>query len=203
MIPVQNTQYSAAAIALLLQQFKDQITVPAFVGVFGAEIQILENAIFSLLDGCTLADYPNGPGPWDMLDKIGAIVGLPRNGLDDASYVPALKIQIRVNRSNGLAEDIIQIAALLGGETYLEYPPAAFLVEILNIAGAFGPGQIVAMLTQAKAAGTYGVLHYTTYAPGNDFEWVSRYGGGDPAAAPWGSRYSPSLGGLWVAGAAL
>ena len=102
-----------------------------------------------------------------------------------------------MNRSNGLAEDVIQVLKLATGisQFYLDAPPAGFIVEVFNNPS---PAFLASIMTQVRSAGTYGVFHYTTWSPGNDFKFVSNYGGTPEGL--WGSHYSPAIGGLFVAG---
>lgn len=48
-----------------------------------------------------------------QLDGVGAIVGQPRNGLDDSFYRTQIKAKIAENNSEGTREEIINLAKLL------------------------------------------------------------------------------------------
>jgi hypothetical protein len=158
-VPTQDTTHVAEAAALLIEQYKNTTVVGGFAAVFARQIQTLENAVWSVLNSLPLSAQPlGGPTNWDILDKIGAIVGIPRNGLADIPYLAAIKIKIRINRSDGLAEDIIQITALLfTGAVYREWYPASWEIDL---EGAAVTNAIILALTtylhEAKAAGTGG-----------------------------------------------
>ncbi len=102
-------------------------------------------------------------GPWDIYDKLAALVGVPggRLGRSDADLVQAIKIQIRINISHGLAEDIIQIVALVQptGATYSESYPASFEVDLVLTKTAV-VNALLRYLDKARSAGTRGFLNY-------------------------------------------
>jgi len=108
---------------------------------------------------------PLAAGPWDVLDKLGAIVGVTRNGLSDADYLAVIRIKIRINRSHGWAEDIIQIASLIvSGAIYREEYPASFELDIYGTTTSI----VTALLTylgEARSAGTEGFLNYSLTTP--------------------------------------
>lgn len=57
-----------------------------------------------------------------LLDRIGAIVGEPRGGLDDATYRLRIRARVATNRSFGRTDDLLTIARLV-------LPDAAWVIE--------------------------------------------------------------------------
>jgi hypothetical protein len=173
MYPVRDTTHAAEAAKLTIDQYKQSVVVAGLIGVLANEVQILEDSIWTVLDNMTLAAQPLVGGPFDILDKIGALVGQPRNGLSDALYLAAIKLKARVNRSDGLAEDLIQITAILfSGFTYREWYPASWEIDL----GATSTDvtSLIALLAEAKAAATAGDLRF--YISGPIWVWDSTTG---------------------------
>ena len=164
-VPIQITDHAAQGIALLTAAFREQPTVVALAKAFLNRVQELENAIFDFLFKIQLANHPLAGGPWQILDQLGALIGAPtRNGLTDAQYAAVLKIVAKVDRSNGRAEDIIQLVSLvLAGAVYQEFYPGSWGVTVLGATDA----QILALeqyLPRAKMAGTQGGVRYSDWS---------------------------------------
>jgi hypothetical protein len=194
MIPVVDNNHVGEGQLLLTDRYKSTKVVTGMVKSCMQRFQEIEDSYWELIGAVQLANHPMPGGPWDVLDKIGFIVGAPaRNGLSDADYLALLRLQIQVNRSRGTPEDVIALGQAMGRPVgYLEMPPAAFYLWVFNIAPSFA--LFPNLLNQVRAAATYGMFIYTTHAPGNDLIWSSRY---DPTAGQgtWGSRYDASVGG--------
>jgi hypothetical protein len=79
---------------------------------------------------------------------------------------------------------------------YLEMPIAAFYLTALNITPP-SYSAYVGLLKQVRAAAVYGLLVFTTWAPGNDDIWASRRGGAGQGS--WGSRRDATAGGKLAA----
>jgi hypothetical protein len=162
--PIQDTTHVTETLALLISRYKAQKVVSGMVTALSQEVQALEDAAWQIINALILGDTPMVGGPWDIYDKYAAIVGVPggRLGRSDADLLTAIKIQIAVNRSEGKAEDIIQITALLAptGATYSESYPASWTEQVLGttvaIANALGR-----YLNKAKSAGTGANLVFT------------------------------------------
>lgn len=159
MIPLHDKAHVSEALGLLTSMFADKANITGLLAAFVKPVQDVEDAIFAYLDGIPLEE-----GAGDLLNKYGRIVGLPRDGLSDADYLQQIKIKIRVNRSRGLAEDIIQISALLSpGCTYYEAYPAAFEVTVFDTTSAIASA-LLKYLAKARAAGVHGVLAFSTWS---------------------------------------
>jgi hypothetical protein len=174
--PVQDSAHVTEATGRLTSRYAQAAVTSGIVTANAQAVQDLENAVWQIMNAVVLANHPLAGGPWQILDYIGAIVGVTRDGRTDTDFLQAIKIQIRVNRSHGLAEDIIQIAALVAsGAIYQEFYPAAFDVTILNTTIAV-VNALLLYLGTARSAGTYGTLRYST-SSGPWIHWGSSYGG--------------------------
>lgn len=136
----QDTSYVSEALGYLPSEFRPQaptlnlpsndppppyvtaLTRPAMAAVVGSyalEVQACETALWGVLGETLLTAVGAG------LDTIGRIVGLPRNGLPDATYRGELFVEIVVNKSNGHPDDIVRVTQqflLLSGT-----PPLTFV----------------------------------------------------------------------------
>lgn len=204
MYPSLDSSHVAEGLALFTDHYKSATVLQGIETSLLQSIQTLENTFWDIINKSLLANVPTG----DQLQKLGRLVGATYTGQSDADFLAEIYIQIRVNRSAGLSEDIIQIASVSAhtgpAPDYLDYPGfASFLIELWNVGS---PLTLVAHLTQARSVGTRGVLHYSTWVDGNDFEFASSHVSGETGAGPeggWSSRYATSIGGLMVAGVGL
>jgi|SRR5579883_279366 len=193
-LPTQDTAHVAEGVGLLTSRYRLLQVVPGIVTALMSRVQEIETDIWSVINGVQLANHPMPGGPWDVLDKLGALVGAPpRNGRSDADYVPVIRLQIRVNRSRGLAEDIIQIAALVvAGARYYEWYPAAFEVDVFDTTSSV-VAALLLYLRKSRSAGTAGTLRYSVDA-GPLVTWA------DSTGSPVGARgFKDSVGGGFVA----
>lgn len=192
-LPDVDNAHVTEGQALITSRYASQKVVPGIVKALMLAVQDIENAYWTLINGVQLVNHPQAGGPWDVLDKIGAIVGVSRNALSDADYLPQIKIKIRVNRSHGLAEDIVQIANLIAtGSKYYEWYPGAFEVDLFNTTTSI-INAMIAWLGEAKSAGTGGNLRYSLTAPTLNITWDSTVAAGGPLAAARG--FKDSVGG--------
>lgn len=202
MLPTQDNNHVSEGVALLTSMYNGKPVITGLITALMQRMQDYETQFWQIINAVQLTNHPMAGGPWNVLDQIGAIVGARRDGLADPQYLALIKLKAKVNRSRGRSEDVLSLAALMTGvvpPVYVEYQ-AAFYLGCWNIAldyPLFEP-----LLAQVRAAGVYGLFHYTAWADGNDFEWGSRY---DAAAGQgtWGSRYDATVGGLLVAAVPL
>ncbi len=169
MIPSADSKHTEEALALLTDMFKDKPVIAGIIRSIADEIQRLEDSTWQLINGLMLA---NAVG--DVLDKYGSIVLVPRTGMTDSEYKIAILLKIRVLRSQGLAEDVIQSTSIvLASFVYAEYAPAGWTVTSFDVSHA---DILLRLLGKAKAAGTRGNFIFTSWAPGNDIIWGSTVG---------------------------
>lgn len=87
----------------LLYEYHDAININNLISAIVGPIQNLENALQAFDTTRSINDAQGV-----QLDNLGKIVGVARTpGQTDASYVLSIYGQIGVNRSTGLAEDVI------------------------------------------------------------------------------------------------
>lgn len=195
MIPCQNLNV-AEDLERLTSAYKDKPVIRGLLAIALARHQALEDVAWQVLITRLFGRTPpvpvvDDPGccecPVDtegaeeaevvldganaQLDTIGKIVGEPRYGRDDAAYLVALRARILVNKSKGLAKNLVEIAArsVPAGivPTYEEFYPAAFQVTAINVPGFRWLGDA---LGDARHGGVYGVLRASSWeaaTPGN------------------------------------
>lgn len=174
-VPTQETTIAADGQALFTSAFQSKPVLAGLLKSYLASVQDIENTLWTLINAMTLGTAPgNAFGVW--LDYWGELVGQPRLSMDDTDFYTAIRLRIAANRSGGRAEDILQIGAAIANPSssahYVETYPAGFLIETPNINGAL---PVASVLSEAKDGGVRGVLHYTLWPDGSDFEWGSRY----------------------------
>lgn len=220
MIPTPDTNIVAEGQGLTTSHYATAPVVQGIIQSLMQRLQEIENSFWAFINDIQLANHPLPGGPWSVLDQIGAIVGglaANRNGLSDADYLALIKLQARVNRSRGLAEDVIQLAMTMNGGVAPVYVEGSsfWTAQGLPISGwqatfylgcwdlALNYAQFVACLKQIRPAGVYGHFHYTTWPTGSDLVLGSRYGGATTQGVV-GSRYGGvANGGKLAAGVAL
>ena len=142
-------------LARLAEEFRKP-RISAIIRGEAAQYQAIENAYWQLL---TEFGVETAIG-W-ALDVLGKIVGEPRQGALDADYRLRVRARIRVNRSDGTIEDILDVVRLLIGSVLLpsaaikltEFYPAAFVLRITGIAITPTQAQIYSsFIKQARGA---------------------------------------------------
>ena len=113
-------------LALLINQYKGRIRITEVLTALLLEVQYINNDTLA-----TVYSFLLDSAVGDQLDKLGAIVGQGRQGMLDSLYRTFIKGKIAVNRSNGWASDMINIASLLDpAPTYQELYPATIRIEL-------------------------------------------------------------------------
>ena len=166
-----NTAHLKEALDKLLSQDWDKERIQYVIKAFADEgIQPLEDSLWSLFVGLPL-DAAVGV----QLDRLGKIVDLARAGLTDDAYRARLRAKIRVNRSFGQADDLLDVVYLTApgatGVSVKDEPPAHVRVT----AGSLSLDEISALedfLALAKAAGVGLTFVYSTAAPSGTFSFT-------------------------------
>lgn len=177
-LPVYESAHVAKGLALLLQQWRSSPKLMGILATYLRQFQTLENVTWDVINSRML-DTAVGA----QLDMLGDLVGEARRGRSDIDYRAAVKLRIRVNRSQGTAEDVIDVARQGGGVTplYRQYPNFTWEIELLNPAA---PYTVAQMLYQTKAAGSNGYLLYTNWP-------------GTADVMRWNSVAAPIAGNVW------
>lgn len=156
-------------------------------------IQELENAGFSVLTPMSDKTLKSFTG--DFLTKVGNLVGQGRGGMGDTDLQNSVPLRIRVNRSRGMALDVLAVAQL--ADTTVGAPPpvytefgsgfAAFEVDIQQCPSPYWVG---IALGEAKPVGVYGSLAYTLVG------WTGAIFGDSnaPASPPLSTQFGDAQG---------
>lgn len=169
--PAHSTDHVARGLSKFLSQFRNKPLLAALLRSYLNRVQELEDATWEVILN-RLLDNAEGV----QIDVIGRIVGRGRNNLGDADYKIAVRAQIRINRSSGRPEDVIDVArlSLPPGFTlsYEEIYPAAIYVQIYGGVD-FNIDVLYQNLVRAKAGGVKLWLVFSTEAPENTFTYAS------------------------------
>lgn len=153
MIPSRVASHPDEAALLLTERWRGKLVTEGLLRALVKPCDGIESAAWDTLEGRVLGAL-GCQGYW--LDAIGSLVTEPRNARIDGAYEAAIRVRIRVNRSQGRAVDVIDVARLLDTlATYVEYFPLAWEVEIYDT--PYG-GDFARLLAETKAITSYGVL---------------------------------------------
>lgn len=197
----KNTQHAAEGLQLFIDRYKDKPRMASLNNIFLKQVQDLEDAFFQ-----QITDRAIDAAVGVQLDILGDIVGQPdRAGLSDDDYRTIIKARIKVNRSDGHGDQMLEILNLIatatGAETpvqiiLIEHPPAGFVLQILTDIGTLDPAITFRLLDDARGAGIDFQFIYTTALEAETFEYAS-------ALSPiqfdtnkgFGSTVTPAVGG--------
>lgn len=148
--------HAGKMLARLAEEFRKP-RISAIITGEAAQYQAIEDAYWQLL-----TEFGVDTATGHALDVLGRIVGEPRQGALDADYRLRVRARIRVNRSDGTIEDIIDVVRLLIGSVLLpsatikltEYYPAAFVLRITGLVISATQALIYSsFIKQARGAG--------------------------------------------------
>lgn len=192
----QSTDHGDRGVSKLLDQFQDKAFLEAVLRAFLFQVQRLENAVWEVI---LLRTIEAGEGM--TLDYIGRIVGRPRLGLGDPDYRIAIRAQIRINRSSGRPEDLIDVTRLSIPAgftfTYDEGGTATIWIEIVEEV-TFNIQVLFSNLIKAKSGGVRLLLDYTTSPREDSFSFAPYDPGGVDVTdldRGFGHEGDPDLGG--------
>lgn len=190
--PPASKDHETRGLARFIEQYRDKTKLNALARSYLKIIQEIENAAWEVILYRLLT---NAEG--EQLDMIGRIVGRGRNDLPDSDYLLAIRAQIRINRSSGTPEDLIDVARLTlpAGFTFTfeeQHPATVFF----TVSGAvnFSISLLLDNLKRAKAGGVRLFLEYSeaddentfTFASGDVVEVDANQGFADDAGATGG-----------------
>lgn len=202
--PTPNNQIVAQGLAWLTSAYVAQPNVRAMLAVYLAPFQEIQTALFEvyvgrMLANATLYDLPEMNA---VLDVLGNIVGVARQGLSDEEYAILIRVCALCNRSSGTMADwstivgILQSSGASSGILTWEQGIRAFELGLWDI--QIPPSILAGMLSRARPSGITGFLSYSTWPDGNDVGWSS-LSDSSAGEAGWGSVSSTSAGGDMVA----
>jgi hypothetical protein len=167
----QSIDHVVRGLARFIDQFRDNKDVRGLAQSYLNRIQELENAIWEVINYRQLI---NAEGI--QLDINGKIVGRGRNDLDDPDFLLAVRAQIRINRSSGTPEDLIDVTRLSIPDgftfSYEEYYPCTVWITI-NDAVNFNIDVTHANLLRTKLGGVKLFLQFSLVPPANTFTFAS------------------------------
>lgn len=154
----QILNHSDAAVSRLLEQYRDKSNLVSLVRAYADRIQALETSLFELY---TLRWVDTATGA--ALDNLGEIVGVARGPANDATYRLYVKSRIRLLRSSGTAEDLLETLDLVvpvGVSIHLqELPPAGFRIDLEGAPVTASDAVVfAAIMRQTRSAGVGGAL---------------------------------------------
>jgi hypothetical protein len=120
------TDHVEQAEDLLLEQYKNKPRTLALLRSFIRRCQELEDAAWEVL---LQRFIDNAVGA--QLDMLGRIVGQDLDGVDDETYRVYIKARIRVNRSHGRPDDVIDVLRLIETAAFIyseQYPATAVVL---------------------------------------------------------------------------
>jgi hypothetical protein len=129
----QITDHVQQALNRLLYQYKGKANIAALLTALVEPIQELEDAIFDVNSGRQFFNGSAYPASGAQLDGIGAIVGVARNGLEDAEYLVFIIGTIVVNNSDGTIPTLLNVVNIFfEPDLFLAFDmyPAEFNVEL-------------------------------------------------------------------------
>jgi hypothetical protein len=202
-VPEPITNHTEIALGRLVEQFKkDKPVLHGLIRAFVDSLQDLEDNVWQVIWGRML-DYPPVNNVWraegNQLDTLGKIVGAKsRLGLEDLDFRELIRLQIRINRSYGRPNDLLEIFRMAVGDTavftYREYTYNAmyFYMESMEV-----PVAVIALnaLNRGRAAGCRAILEYFTdrVAEPDMFRFSD---GGTGGAGGYGNQGDSTSGGL-------
>jgi hypothetical protein len=202
--PKQATDHETRGVQRLLSQFRNKYVFSAVLSSYLRRVQELENACWEVILTRNIRD-----GSGVILDSLGRIVGRQREGLEDDDYKIALRAQIRINRTQGKPEDVIDVARLSLPDgvkfVYTEHDVASIFVEVLDQV-VLKVSVLFRNLRATKAGGVRLFLIYSVDPPGEAF-MMADYNPADPQylipfydlAHGLGWESDPTMGGKLVA----
>jgi len=164
------TAHTQTGLDRMLDQFAGSVNLRLLASSYLDQAQAFENAAYPIMNARNL-DWATG----DRLDGIGDIISLERSGLVDADYRTALQIELRVLRSNGTGNELIEIidaffpGFLTGGgdiDFYELYPKTIYvrLVDAnMGTQPAGTPDRVANTLRRAMSAATELLYVYGYY----------------------------------------
>ncbi|KKM27025.1 hypothetical protein LCGC14_1578910, partial [marine sediment metagenome] len=136
-----------------------------------AQVQDLDDAAMDVFTNFTL-DNATGIN----LDVFGVIVGRERSSANDDAYRDALRGQIRLNRSSGTIEDILEVLTLVFGASVpmalTEGTIAEFEVDVLTSITPDKALRMAIAVGRGKAAGIKANLQFFDATPTFAFDGV-------------------------------
>lgn len=187
---VKISDYVAAGQRLAMQQYAEKPNVQALLAAFLTHCQTIEDAFFPLATDRFLVT-PTTSGA--TLDSIGDLVGIGRNGLDDATYRLLIQAKIADNRGDATLPTLLRVVRqLFNADAVFEKSPNSFARSgqargawlALMVGSPKVPARlyplVAKLVAQAIPAGVelahLGVFQSKTFAFAGPQPWVGGFG---------------------------
>lgn len=152
-----NEEHFLQAVDNLIEFFKNGPRNQAVMESVADQLQELENTFWDCYTG-----YLLGSAVGAQLDVLGAIVTETRQGRADEDYRAAIRVRIKVIRSNGRAEELLSITSGMvpsASLSYREVYPAAIEITLSTL-GSTTLRTVFNMLRLAKPGGVRLLVTY-------------------------------------------
>lgn len=186
----EETDLAGRAVDNALWQYSKMPRFQAFLEALINAVQPAESVGFDVYEGIRLAAAVG-----TQLDLLGALVGEPRAGKVDDEYRTFIRVKIKVNRSNGKAEEIYGVLALISFDTQRLFDsyPAGYYIEVTE---TLYPAETFRFMGFMKPAGVGMQFVYSPYDGDNTFQLSRKYITDEyDSATGFGSEYDASTGG--------
>lgn len=196
MLATRIPDHVQQALDRFLEQYKGKEKLTALVTALVNQVQDLEDAIYSLDEGRQLYNGTIFPSMGVQLDGIGELVGISRNGLNDAEYLVLILGKIGENFSDSTIPAVFTIIETLynAEETFVkECFPGGVAFELGNPQLPEDLWTIAKFLVQNSLGATIAIVYIGKYDPANVFK-CSRVGG-PMRGQGFGSLANPAAGG--------
>ena len=202
------------AINRLIEQYKNKPNFLSLIKIYARQVQELESVFFQIINSIALTEivdlltedellllteggdeivFDSGPAiGGDLLDRIGDLIDVSRNGLSDDNYYQKILNKIDIINSVGRVDDIIKVIGRAAGSIktlYTEVYPASFFVRVFEPTYYLSKEEIDVI---AKKVAPVGVGFTVIEVPDTPFVFD-----GDDEGEGFSSTGSPTTGGTF------
>jgi hypothetical protein len=189
------TNHIEHGLSRLISQYKGKPRLEALLTSYLRQAQQIEDTIWDIIES-RLVDSATGA----QLQTLAKLVGQPIVSADDDVLRLYVRTRIRINRSHGRPNDVIDVALLLLGDTefrYREVAPRNIIVDVLDALTADAT-TIVALLRLAKAGGFRLRLFWAEEPAEEGFTFGSGVTATEDEDRGWADE-AETIGGKWIA----
>lgn len=202
----KKTDHVVEGQSRLIGQYVDKPRMLNLLAIYLKQFQDIEDAYWSILeaynlDSSTCTDY--------VLSVFGKIVNFPNPGLSQQDYKTCIRARIKILRSNGKPEELIQILRLMlkdgpqqPAQVFFQDLDRSFVIILQTDIGTISPDIILRLLKQAKPTVLMTFVYMTVVDPLVTPRGM-RFGGNTGPHysgnySGFGSSVTPGGGALWA-----
>jgi len=190
--------HAARAKAKLLEQYRNQPLLSAFVEELAGRVQDLEDAVYDLVAQTAVG---TATGVW--LEYLGAIVGEERGAEGDVLFRRYIVARVRANRSHSTLNDVVAVVEAAFGVplpllTLSELGRACLQVDLNADFSASLRDRLIRFLSSARSAGVGQTLFWTDVGITKTFTFSVGTGLEVDADAGFGDSSAPLVGGSFI-----